>query len=315
MTSPTPPPIISPTTILSLLSTLLLLLAAYAISLRHLPHPNTPTKYRILYIWHLFDALTHFLLEGSYLYNCFFTYTLLPLPSSPRAVTSDYPHPASLGGARGKESQGGGDGRGFFLGYRDRLYGSNYGTNAFARLWQEYAKADKRWGGADATVISLELLTVLLAGPVAAYICVLIGRVWNGRAGGAGVRGVLVRRDGGGGSRGMVKGKDSSGEERKRRTETAEAKLWFLATVLATAELYGGFMTFAPEWLSGSPNLNTSNWMYLWVYLFFFNTLWVWFPLWVLYEAYMNIRVAFAAASGTGCADREMAVSKRKKVS
>ena len=29
----------------------------------------------------------------------------------------------------------------------------------------------------------------------------------------------------------------------------------------------------------------------------------------------MNIRVAFAAASGTGCADREMAVSKRKKVS
>ena len=24
-----------------------------------------------------------------------------------------------------------------------------------------------------------------------------------------------------------------------------------------------GFMTFAPEWLTGSPNLDTSNWMYL----------------------------------------------------
>lgn len=55
-----------------------------------------------------------------------------------------------------------------------------------------------------------------------------------------------------------------------------------------------GFMTFAPEWLTGSPNLDTSNFMYLWVYLFFFNTLWVWFPLWILYEAHHNITTAFA---------------------
>ncbi|KAH0388078.1 hypothetical protein KCU89_g16917, partial [Aureobasidium melanogenum] len=46
------------------------------------------------------------------------------------------------------------------------------------------------------------------------------------------------------------------------------------------------FMTFVPEWLSGSPNLVTSNWMYKWVYLFFFNTLWVWIPLWILYQGY-----------------------------
>lgn len=26
-------------------------------------------------------------------------------------------------------------------------------------------------------------------------------------------------------------------------------------------------MTFCPDWLIGSPNLNTSNWLYLWVYL------------------------------------------------
>jgi hypothetical protein len=59
-----------------------------------------------------------------------------------------------------------------------------------------------------------------------------------------------------------------------------------------------GFMTFCPEWLSGSQNLDTSNFMYLWVYLFFFNTLWVFIPLWVLHEAHGQISRAFK--SGTG---------------
>lgn len=34
-----------------------------------------------------------------------------------------------------------------------------------------YAQADKRWAGADLTVVSLELLTVFLAGPCALWIC------------------------------------------------------------------------------------------------------------------------------------------------
>jgi hypothetical protein len=34
-----------------------------------------------------------------------------------------------------------------------------------------------------------------------------------------------------------------------------KADTWFTATL--------GWMTFAPEWFSGSPNLDTSNWMYL----------------------------------------------------
>jgi hypothetical protein len=91
------------------------------------------------------------------------------------------------------------------------------------------------------------------------------------------------------------------------------------------------FMTFAPEWLSGNTNLDGSNFMYLWVaflvltppcerfmhdadragdvrelilvsrwvYLFFFNMLWVWFPLWVLYEAYGNITAAFSSVERT----------------
>lgn len=52
-------------------------------------------------------------------------------------------------------------------------------------------------------------------------------------------------------------------------------------------------MTFAPEWLTGSQNLDTSNWMYTWVYLFFFNTLWIWFPAYAIVWGYKEIKKAF----------------------
>jgi hypothetical protein len=104
-------------------------------------------------------------------------------------------------------------------------------------------------------VISLELLTVFIAGPLAVYICSLLAR------------------------------------------QRGEA--WFWMTVLATGELYGGWMTFAPEWLSGSPNLDGSNWMYLWLYLVFFNAgLWVLIPGWILYEAYGRIGNALGRVDG-----------------
>lgn len=47
-----------------------------------------------------------------------------------------------------------------------------------------------------------------------------------------------------------------------------------------------GWMTFCPEWVTGSPNLDTSNWLYLWVYLVFFNGIWVVIPLLLLYQSY-----------------------------
>ncbi|KZF21680.1 Emopamil-binding protein [Xylona heveae TC161] len=218
------PLVIDQTTILSLLSTVFLLGAAYALSRRVQPAATTTTTQRVLFIWHMFDALIHFLFEGSFLYNCFFVWSSTAGPSTTN-----------------------------FLSQPLRRYGANYGTSATAQLWQEYAKADARWGEADLCVVSLEILTVFGGGPLAAWIC------------------DMVRR----------------GDDR----------VWFWATVLATAELYGGFMTFAPEWLSGSLSLNTSNFMYKWVYLFFFNTLWVWIPLWVLYEAYRNIQGAFTSSA------------------
>ncbi len=37
-----------------------------------------------------------------------------------------------------------------FLGHNDRIYGSQAGgDNPFAHLWMVYARADKRWAGAD----------------------------------------------------------------------------------------------------------------------------------------------------------------------
>ncbi|MCJ1311684.1 hypothetical protein MMC25_005357 [Agyrium rufum] len=241
-----PPDLFTVETVRSLAVVVGILVAAITTSRRLLPS-QTSTKLRIIYVWHFFDALIHLIIEASFLYNCFFTYSSIP-------HTSDYPHPASLT-AEGVH----------FLGYKDRLYGANYGTNIFATLWQEYARADARWGGADLTVISLEILTVGIGGPLALYIADLIRRGAGTSVGGA----------------------------------KLNAKLWFWASALATGELYGGFMTFAPEWLSANSNLDTSNFMYMWIYLFLFNMLWVWLPAWVLWEAYQNISAAFTAAEST----------------
>ncbi|KAL5524449.1 hypothetical protein ACEPAF_9589 [Sanghuangporus sanghuang] len=121
----------------------------------------------------------------------------------------------------------------------------NTSTGPFAELWKEYARADFRWGFSDPTVVSLEILTVLGAGPLCCYILYQ-----------------LVRQD--------------------------PARHYWIV-VLSTAELYGGWMTFCPEWLTGSPNLDTSNPLYLWVYLVFMNVIWVIIPLWLMYDSYNYI--------------------------
>jgi len=67
-------------------------------------------------------------------------------------------------------------------------------------------------------------------------------------------------------------------------------------------------MTFCPEWLTGSPNLDTSNILNFWVYLVvrvtptpqfssrplkyllqFMNMIWVFVPLWLMWESYYVI--------------------------
>jgi hypothetical protein len=178
-------PTIDATTVISLLAVLALLGGAYAASLRVLPKTAAP-KTRVLFIWHLFDALVHFVFEGSYLWNCFFVSYSLPTTFS--AASRNHPHitlftPPDV----------------YWLGKEDLLYGANYGTTPFSRLWQEYAKADKRWGGVDLTVVSLEILTVFVAGPLACWICWLLSK-----------------------------------DERK-----GVLKKWFWMSMLATGEIYG----------------------------------------------------------------------------
>ncbi|KAE9405666.1 Emopamil-binding protein [Gymnopus androsaceus JB14] len=125
----------------------------------------------------------------------------------------------------------------------------NTSSGPFAEMWREYAAADFRWGTADPTVVSLEILTVLGAGPLCCYIL-------------------------------------------KQLVNDDPARHYWLV-VLSTAELYGGWMTFCPEWLTGSPNLETSNFLYLWVYLVVSNhPHWVVIPFWLMYDSYQYIAKA-----------------------
>lgn len=138
-----------------------------------------PTTPQILYTWHLISGLTH-LLESTYIYNCFFAYTTIPPPPP-----SPHHHH-------------------YFLSQPTRLYGNAYSTSISAYPWIEYAKADRRYAGIDITTLSLEIITVCLAGPLA---------IWVAKG---------LRREGG---RGRV-----------------GAGTWFWAVVLATGELYGGYV-------------------------------------------------------------------------
>ncbi|KAI1438343.1 ebp domain-containing protein [Xylaria sp. CBS 124048] len=234
-----PADVFEPVTLYSLASTVAILGVAYSLSLFALDNTTTRAR-RFLFIWHAFDALIHFCLEGSFLYHCFFSWIPLSSVSDPQALAPTAHN---------------------FLGHTDRVYGPQAGGNApMAQLWMIYARADRRWGGADLAVISLELLTVFIAGPLAAYISYAIAS--------------------------------------KQRSVNVSM------IILATMELYGGFITFCPEWLVMSINLNTSTFMYKWMYLVFFNCLWVVIPLFACYVAVVDINDAYAVRAKARTANK-----------
>lgn len=237
---------------------------------------SVPRSTYYLFCWHCYDALTHFFIEGSYLYHCFFSYLALDVP----VASSDFPHPASI---RSEPVP-------YYLGRKDRKYGPFYGQGPSARLWQEYAKADRRWGGSDVNVISIELLTVGLAGPFAAYTCYLLYKIGDGTS-------------------------DRNGKKiSTTNVATWTARLHILMTILATGELYGGFMTFSPEWLSGSTALDTSNPVYLWFYLFFFNVLWVFIPIAILIWVWGEVARVYRDAAGVAAkAGKEETRGKKRE--
>nr|GAT60110.1 predicted protein [Mycena chlorophos] len=147
------------------------------------------------------------------------------------------------------------------------LYLSTFGRSVntsvgpLADMWREYAAADFRWGTADATVVSLEILTVLGAGPMCFYIL-------------------------------------------KQLVQDDPARHYWIV-VLSTAELYGGWMTFCPEWITGSPNLDTSNALFLWVYLFFLNIIWVIIPIGLMVHSYGEIAKSLRAVQAANRTKKE----------
>ena len=123
-----PADLFDPVTLWSLGSTVAILVVAYVLSLWTLDSTVSKAR-RFLFIWHAFDALIHFCLEGSFLYHCFFSW----VPSSDAAAGLMYPSAYN------------------YLGHEDaRVYGAQAGgSNPLAQLWMVYARADRRWAGAD----------------------------------------------------------------------------------------------------------------------------------------------------------------------
>lgn len=138
-----PPDLFDTTTLVSLTAAAGIVVAAYAASRRALA-PTTTTALRFLYIWHLADALCHFILEGSFLYHCFFSYVDAGAPHAKGLIATPFN----------------------YLGHGDaRVYGpQSGGSNPFAQLWMVYARADKRWGGADLVSLCFSGSSVTLKG-------------------------------------------------------------------------------------------------------------------------------------------------------
>ena len=203
-----------------------LAVAACGTAFTLLPKKST-TKIRLLFSWHLFDALVHFTLGASYLYNAFYSSMSTYDVAYSRGLHSQPMTPPGIS----------------FRGDSKRLYGAFYSTSKTASLWQEYAKADKRRGGSDLTIISNELIAVFILAPMALHVCSLL-----------------------------------------YKQEHHTTRFWM--GIIAICELYAGLMAFIPEWLTGWPNLDTSNFLTLWVYLVFFNGLWVIAPLLILRDVF-----------------------------
>lgn len=141
--------------------------------------------------------------------------------------------------------------------------GAKHVDHPIAAIWKEYGKADKRWEEYDATVLTLEMITVFLMGPLA------LACLWG----------------------------------------TIKRAPWrhVCQLILCACELYGGVMTFGPEWIArpvANPNLSNKP-LHVWVHLFFMNALWVWVPLILLFDSCLILTKAASAAQIDRLAHRE----------
>ena len=113
-------------------------------------------------------------------------------------------------------------------------------------VWRQYGRADARWQVRDPNIISLELLTVFLMGPLCLYLFYLIYKIGNIRS-------------------------------EKINTNVNVLVGWrhVIQIIVCVSELYGGWMTFCPEWVDENKNLDGSTFILLWVRFIYgcvFNT-------------------------------------------
>ncbi|KAK0554458.1 asparagine-linked glycosylation protein [Tilletia horrida] len=183
------------------------------------------------------------------------------------------------------------------------LYLSTFGrtVNAsrsfMAYMWQDYSRADVRWGISDPTVVALEILTVLGAGPLALYTAYLLAKE-DGRYHYWAI--VLSTAELYGG---------------EQRAKIRDSVLTFGSAILIdTMESFeiSGFMTFAPEWLTGNKGLNGSNWVLLYVYLWFMNMIWVVIPVYLMVDSYGYLARALKSAPASDGSVVASSASKKK---
>lgn len=60
-----------------------------------------------------------------------------------------------------------------------------------------------------------------------------------------------------------------------------------------------GWMTFVPELLVGSQNLETSNFIFLYIYLIFYNGIWVVVPFLLLYQSWFDLKALSTSGAAT----------------
>ncbi len=72
-------------------------------------------------------------------------------------------------------------------------------------------------------------------------------------------------------------------------------------------------MTFAPDILEGSPSLATNNWLYLWVYLVFYNGIWVVVPLALMYQSWVHMEATFQPLPQEGDTSHETSTTSSRK--
>ena len=145
---------------------------------------------------------------------------------------------------------------------------------------KEYGLADTRWLHSDSTIVSLEILTVILDGGLA---LLLIYAIIRGRSYRHFVQVVLCVCE-------LYGGNWLHCSAELILEQFTETEIRLSSNIFR----WIGWMTFAPEWITGNVSLNpNNNALHLWLYLTFFNGVWVVIPLMLLCHSWSEMQRVF----------------------